>query len=581
MGYVLYDVSKRVRPAATYFSIPISDVERTARIPYSGRHRPQLVDRRILRWWKSLCLQQHGEKCDNRFSGPAHTWLQLIDVRNRCIFKSTEACQYVALSYVWGQTQALQLSKANKIELQKPGSLSPGLLSTTQNDAIDVSLALGEQYLWIDSLCITQDDEKEKLEVISCMDSIYGHAVVTIVAASGNDANAGLPGIHKLRHRMQRPFVVNDVILSQTKDPVTRGQSYLGDCTWMTRGWTFQERLFSKRVLIFTSDQVYWECRKGSWCEDSHWEYQERPSIHRHVLNSTENMPWNMGDDLEYVHGNDLDFVYIELAEEYLKRSLSHQSDILNAFQGILRALERETKHPYFWALPTSKLGPALAWTTGEKKVERLAGVEILLNVDETPTVSRLPSWSWISWTGNVLGGVGYHGFHHRSSLGPPFYRLKCDGTPIIVSEDDHASNSSDFIVKREDIPVSALSTKLLPAILCFWTEVATLEVTFFEEPQPYGEPKLGVDVRYQGRGIEGSYWRHPPKGKPGETFTADFAAICGYRVDPLSRYLGPEVIMTLCLQWEDGVAYRRGACNFVIRKWRSVSGGRKLVILA
>jgi hypothetical protein len=147
--------------------------------------------------------------------------------------------------------------------------------------------------MWVDCLCIIQDDAADKHKFIPQMDSIFGIASVTIVAASGVDANAGFPGI-KLgsRTREQIPFTIKGVSLLRTLDlegPAAwnRGDwpSYLGDTVWYNRGWTFQEKLFSSRALIFTSEQVYWECQKATWREDGLWETTKSPTIYRWSFN--------------------------------------------------------------------------------------------------------------------------------------------------------------------------------------------------------------------------------------------------------------------------------------------------------
>lgn len=81
---------------------------------------------------------------------------------------------YVALSYVWG-----------------PPS---GDWPQTILDALEVTKRLGEQYRWVDRLCINQTNLEEKHFLISKMDAIYEDAEFTIVAAVG-DARIGLPGV--------------------------------------------------------------------------------------------------------------------------------------------------------------------------------------------------------------------------------------------------------------------------------------------------------------------------------------------------------------------------------------------------
>lgn len=103
--------------------------------------------------------------------------------------------KYVALSYVWGQVSTFRLGRNNLERLSAEGSLSAirHELPRTVNDAIDLIAALGQRYLWVDSLCLVQDDEEDVSMGIEQMNSIYHGSYLTIVAASGADASAGLP----------------------------------------------------------------------------------------------------------------------------------------------------------------------------------------------------------------------------------------------------------------------------------------------------------------------------------------------------------------------------------------------------
>jgi hypothetical protein len=64
----------------------------------------------------------------------------------------------------------------------------------TIRDAIEVTIFLKERYLWVDALCIAQDDTAGKLDQIGHMDEIYGNSVLTIVNATG-DAQSGIAGV--------------------------------------------------------------------------------------------------------------------------------------------------------------------------------------------------------------------------------------------------------------------------------------------------------------------------------------------------------------------------------------------------
>ena len=124
--------------------------------------------------------------------------MRVIDVQQRCIPQVERTdCKYLTLSYVWGPPWArkLQATKANVQSLKQPGALPRALLPATIDDAITVCKKLGERYLWVDSLCVVQDDAKNKTREIGRMDITYSSAVLNIVAAAGDHAGFGLSGV--------------------------------------------------------------------------------------------------------------------------------------------------------------------------------------------------------------------------------------------------------------------------------------------------------------------------------------------------------------------------------------------------
>jgi hypothetical protein len=88
---------------------------------------------------------------------------------------------YVALSYCWGGDQPLKAARdTEKAWLQ---GIDRRLLPQTLRDAVIVSSALGVSLIWIDSLCILQDDDNDKAREISKMPQIYSNVFLTISAA--------------------------------------------------------------------------------------------------------------------------------------------------------------------------------------------------------------------------------------------------------------------------------------------------------------------------------------------------------------------------------------------------------------
>lgn len=160
---------------------------------------PQWIDRDQLGSWKSACASRHGGLCqgfpDAALSSIRPIWL--VDVQRQCLVKAPLNSSYVALSYVWGTQSTLNTTRNNLSRLQKDGSLADRLatpIARTIRDAMGIVELLSEQYLWVDTLCIVQDDNSEKHTEMSKMSMIYANASVTILAVQGENANSGLRG---------------------------------------------------------------------------------------------------------------------------------------------------------------------------------------------------------------------------------------------------------------------------------------------------------------------------------------------------------------------------------------------------
>ncbi|KAF2810897.1 HET-domain-containing protein, partial [Mytilinidion resinicola] len=175
---------------------------------------------------------------------------------------------YAALSYVWGTPQVPQLRNTLKggvrSRLMKPGGLADLYddIPTTLKDAMQLCQSLKIAYLWVDALCLDQDDSGHDYGQFDFMNEIYKGAHLTIIAGAGQDSWAGLPGVREgSRVKRQHLATVEGMILGNKK---ISAKSHLLSSTWKTRGWTLQEMVLSKRVLIFTEDEVVFDCRAGS-----------------------------------------------------------------------------------------------------------------------------------------------------------------------------------------------------------------------------------------------------------------------------------------------------------------------------
>lgn len=125
------------------------------------------------------------------------------------------------------------------------------------------SFALRERYILMGVKCINQQDEQNHMQT-SQMDEIYSHSVLTIVAAAGEDAEHGLPGVSTRSRSKQQEARLRNVTFLQL--PPHTSQT-MQSSMWVTRGWTYQEGFFAQRRMIFTDDQVSYLCNEMHYCE--------------------------------------------------------------------------------------------------------------------------------------------------------------------------------------------------------------------------------------------------------------------------------------------------------------------------
>ncbi|EME50175.1 hypothetical protein DOTSEDRAFT_20556 [Dothistroma septosporum NZE10] len=161
--------------------------------------------------WQALETRNDSERYSQTLSPKTdlHTLpaIRLITVLSKCIEALGSASggatdagpAYAALSYIWGNDQQVKLRKGNASSLSQPGSIGRKPPSQSVVDAIEIvsRLDVGIQYRWVDALCIVQDSDEDKALQISRMGRTYTAAEFTVVVATGEDADAGLPGLRE------------------------------------------------------------------------------------------------------------------------------------------------------------------------------------------------------------------------------------------------------------------------------------------------------------------------------------------------------------------------------------------------
>lgn len=202
---------------------------------------------------------------------------------------------YVALSHCWGQHQNC-ITVQKSLTSRKAG-ISWQSIPKTFQEAIQLTLSLGFRFIWIDCLCIVQDDADDWEVQSSLMSEIYQDAALTIAATSSSGDNEGC--CSKNAQHVPAIELTSPEHISQYRIAVRRPLVHWHDETTkslrshfplLTRGWAFQERLLSPRVLHVCGSELVWECRETSHCECGGLGQFQSPggSYHHAVENSQE-----------------------------------------------------------------------------------------------------------------------------------------------------------------------------------------------------------------------------------------------------------------------------------------------------
>lgn len=390
---------------------------------------PSWIDSALLRQWKDKCCSTHNSKCGQTLASrrlPASRAVWLVDTLKYCLVPAHPEHQYVALSYIWGTKKMLMTELSNLAELQKEQALSTGPLASqvarTIRDSIELVKLLGERYLWVDALCIVQDDGASKHHQITNMSSIYAAAKLTVLSAQASDAWYGLRGLENISEP-RSPHV-------QTASAggyrfVKRLEYTTGLMPWCQRGWTFQEALFSPRRLIFSDDSVQWSCGAVVWTEDL--DYDHRPRL----LGSG----WGvLGEEVLNTSFPNITGLN-QLVETYGTRKFTFPEDTLSAFAGFSTAISNIFLGGFIQGLPIMFLDAALLWKSNPHSQWPQPGSpnRIYQKFPSKAQGECPPTWSWAGWATAVdysswIGASDYI----RYSKTMRFYSDGCRTEPLV-----------------------------------------------------------------------------------------------------------------------------------------------------
>ncbi|KAF8862932.1 HET-domain-containing protein [Acephala macrosclerotiorum] len=255
-------------------------------VDFSSRNRPTFArsdDPRcidLLKVWLVQCNKHHIACSQPQPSKMPSRLLEISGLGQQLSVRLIDATarreRYLTLSYCWGRGDRLpsRLLLANVNEYHS--GIAVTSLPQTFQDAIYVVQQLNLKHIWVDSLCIIQDSEEDKLNEITRMDEIYANSYLTLAATDGEDSFAGLfhprerfPTVRVVWNLANEAYSVHLRQLRYRYEDESKLGSYMKrglpghpalDSCLNKRAWTFQERILSPRIVHFTKTQLMWEC---------------------------------------------------------------------------------------------------------------------------------------------------------------------------------------------------------------------------------------------------------------------------------------------------------------------------------
>ncbi|KAK8235115.1 heterokaryon incompatibility protein-domain-containing protein [Phyllosticta capitalensis] len=192
-----------------------------------------------------------------------------------------ENLDYAALSYCWGGHKPECMTTPKTID-QNMRCIGWKSMPQTFQDAVTFTRGLGLKYLWIDSICIIQDEvsSDDWRREAGRMFGVYKNAKVTFAALFGENSKTGL---RDDKFKQQTRVAAKLRLDQSTYSLCVRRRHYLwlelSDQVYfeglhknirvplLTRAWTYQERMMSPRKLFFTEDEILYQCACGNKCE--------------------------------------------------------------------------------------------------------------------------------------------------------------------------------------------------------------------------------------------------------------------------------------------------------------------------
>ena len=320
--------------------------------------------------------------------------------------------EYLTLSYCWGQGKKLLSTRGSGLYEQFRRKLPvDDTMPKTFRESLQVTTALGYRYLWIDALCIIQDDPEDVGKEMAKMGDIYRQSKLTIFAANGSDTDTGLFCDRDARGSKSCNI---QVTLKRDKQCLRKCISIQPFVRYrrsalQTRGWVLQEEVLSGRSLTFNTNAVEWSCvmafaNENHPCMKTLESYDDREEVNENIYSSTNDamrltvrhpdivskIP-PLADSKQRNHFD----IWYDMAGNYSQRALSVDSDKLLAIAGLASLMQKNYNLTYVSGLWKEDLQAGLCWWVSSRNDQfRRDGPR---SINENFPNYLAPTWSWAS----------------------------------------------------------------------------------------------------------------------------------------------------------------------------------------
>lgn len=366
----------------------------------SPSHRPTSAQAPVnnldlMKSWLHTCRSQHRD-CSRRPTNFLPT--RLLDVQagdigpdvrlvlTQTLIQDTRTLPaYLTLSHCWGPKHLHSVITKKSDLAKRLKCITFKDLSKTFQDAVSITRELGQRYLWIDSMCIIQDDRNDWAKEAALMAEVYGNSLFTLAALSSRDGTQGCNLVADIQSSTRNRFI--DLHWNRAshlyvrvfeKEPRNWDNDYNGGLDRTNslrsplrhRAWVLQEKELSRRSIHFGKDQLLWECRQTKTTAQLPWEQ------------------WKREEDLIYKRE------WYELVEDYTLRSVTAPTDKLPALSGLAKRHQGD-KDQYLAGIWSSQFPGTLLWQSKDPLAIKMS--------QASKNFSYIaPSWSWASIQGRI-----------------------------------------------------------------------------------------------------------------------------------------------------------------------------------